>query len=90
MIGQQTFGKGTVQSLYSLDRYSRFRSKKGFGQLTLTIGKFYRISGQGTQNKGVIPDIILPSLINEDVIGEETKKIPYHGIKLCHWNTILT
>ena len=90
VIGQQTFGKGTVQSLYSLDRYSRFTSKKGFGQLTLTIGKFYRISGQGTQNKGVIPDIKLPSLINEEIIGEETKKIPCHGIKLCHWNTILT
>ena len=62
VIGQQTFGKGTVQSLYHLDRYSRFQSKKGFGQLTLTIGKFYRVSGQGTQNKGVIPDIELPSL----------------------------
>ncbi len=91
VIGQQTFGKGTVQSLYSLDRYSRFRSKKGFGQLTLTIGKFYRISGQGTQNKGVIPDIILPSLINEDVIGEETKKntLPWDQIMSLEYNSDL-
>ena len=74
VVGQQTFGKGTVQNLYHLDRYSRFQSKKGFGQLTLTIGKFYRVSGQGTQNKGVIPDIRLPSFIDEEVVGEDTKK----------------
>ena len=72
VVGQQTFGKGTVQNLYHLDRYSRFQSKKGFGQLTLTIGKFYRVSGQGTQNKGVIPDIRLPSFIDEEVVGEDT------------------
>jgi len=91
VIGQQTFGKGTVQSLYSLDRYSRFRSKKGFGQLTLTIGKFYRISGQGTQNKGVIPDIELPSFINEEIIGEETKKntLPWDQIMSLEYNSDL-
>ena len=69
VVGQQTFGKGTVQNLYHLDRYSRFQSKKGFGQLTLTIGKFYRVSGQGTQNKGVTPDIKLPSFIVGDSAG---------------------
>ena len=91
MIGQQTFGKGTVQSLYSLDRYSRFRSQKGFGQLTLTIGKFYRVSGQGTQNKGVITDIQLPSLINEEMIGEETKKntLPWDKIMSLEYNSDL-
>ena len=73
VIGQKTFGKGTVQSLYPLDRYSRYTSKKGFGQLTLTIAKYYRVTGSGTQNKGVVPDIELPSFINEDKIGEATK-----------------
>ena len=73
VIGQKTFGKGTVQNLYPLDRYSRYTSKKGFGQLTLTIAKYYRVTGSGTQNKGVIPDIELPSFINEDKIGEATK-----------------
>ena len=73
VIGQKTFGKGTVQNLYPLDRYSRYTSKKGFGQLTLTIAKYYRVTGSGTQNKGVTPDIELPSFINEDKIGEETK-----------------
>ena len=92
VVGQQTFGKGTVQNLYHLDRYSRFQSKKGFGQLTLTIGKFYRISGQGTQNKGVIPDIKLPSFINEEVVGEDTKKntLPWDQIMSLEYDSDLS
>jgi carboxyl-terminal processing protease len=49
IIGQQTFGKGTVQNLYSLDQYLRSDDDKGFGQLTLTIGKYYRVTGESTQ-----------------------------------------
>ena len=92
VVGQQTFGKGTVQSLYHLDRYSRFQSKKGFGQLTLTIGKFYRVSGHGTQNKGVIPDIRLPSFIDEEVVGEDTKKntLPWDQIMSLEYDSDLT
>ena len=92
VVGQQTFGKGTVQSLYHLDRYSRFQSKKGFGQLTLTIGKFYRVSGQGTQNKGVVPDIRLPSFIDEEVVGEDTKKntLPWDQIMSLEYDSDLT
>ena len=92
VVGQQTFGKGTVQSPYHLDRYSRFQSKKGFGQLTLTIGKFYRVSGQGTQNKGVIPDIRLPSFIDEEVVGEDTKKntLPWDQIMSLEYDSDLT
>tara|TARA_B100001996_G_scaffold81912_2_gene60426 strand:+ start:433 stop:2514 length:2082 start_codon:yes stop_codon:yes gene_type:complete len=73
VIGQKSFGKGSVQNLYPLDRYSRYKSEKGFGQLTLTIAKYYRVNGSGTQNKGVIPDIILPSFIDETIVGEENK-----------------
>ena len=73
VIGQKSFGKGSVQNLYPLDRYSRYKSEKGFGQLTLTIAKYYRVNGSGTQNKGVIPDIALPSFIDETVVGEENK-----------------
>ena len=73
VIGQKSFGKGSVQNLYPLDRYSRYKSEKGFGQLTLTIAKYYRVNGSGTQNKGVIPDISLPSFIDESVVGEENK-----------------
>jgi len=73
VIGQQTFGKGTVQNLYVLDQYAPRSQIDGLGQLTLTIGKYYRITGGSTQNRGVIPDIELPSLVDTSVIGENTK-----------------
>jgi len=74
VIGQQTFGKGTVQNLYELDQYApRSGSEQGLGQLTLTMGKFYRVNGGSTQHKGVIPDISLPSAIDSSEIGESSR-----------------
>jgi carboxyl-terminal processing protease len=73
IIGQQTFGKGTVQNLYSLDQYYRNEDNEGFGQLTLTIGKYYRVTGESTQHRGVYPDIALPSAIDTDVVGESAR-----------------
>ena len=60
VIGTQTYGKGTVQAMMPLKH----------GQITLTQQKFYRISGNSTQNRGVIPDIELPSLYDINEIGE--------------------
>ena len=60
VIGGQTFGKGTVQTLLPLNH----------GQLKLTHAKFYRISGESTQNKGVHPDIDFPTLYDPEIIGE--------------------
>ncbi len=62
IIGNQTFGKGTVQALQQLEQ----------GQIKLTHAKFYRISGDSTQNLGVIPDIIFPALYDKDDIGESS------------------
>ena len=73
IIGQQTFGKGTVQNLYPLDQYARRPAEPGLGQLTLTIGKFYRVTGGSTQNRGVVPDIALPSGVDPDEIGENSR-----------------
>lgn len=73
VIGQQTFGKGTVQNLYALDQYARRVPDPGLGQLTLTIGKYYRVNGGSTQNKGVIPDIELPSGVDPAQIGENIR-----------------
>lgn len=73
IIGQQTFGKGTVQNLYPLDQYFRIEDDKGFGQLTLTIGKYYRVTGESTQHRGVLPDIALPSNIDPELIGESAR-----------------
>jgi len=74
IIGQQTFGKGTVQNLYSLDQYFRNEGDKGYGQLTLTVGKYYRVTGASTQHRGVFPDIELPSVIDADIVGESARK----------------
>ncbi len=73
VVGQQTYGKGSVQNLYPLDRYA-LGPKAGFGQLTVTIGKYYRVTGDSTQHRGVEPDITLPSLLNTDDIGESTRE----------------
>ena len=67
IVGQRTFGKGTVQNLIPLDRWSQ---RPVDGQLTVTIGKFYRITGESTQHRGVEPDIALPSAISLDDVGE--------------------
>ncbi|MEO7774503.1 MAG: carboxy terminal-processing peptidase [Steroidobacteraceae bacterium] len=67
IVGQRTFGKGTVQNLIPLDRWSQ---RPVDGQLTVTIGKFYRVTGESTQHRGVEPDIALPSDINIEEIGE--------------------
>ena len=72
VIGQQTYGKGTVQNLIPLDRFA-LGPKPEFGQLTITIGKFYRVTGDSTQNRGVTPDIVMPSLISVDEVGENTR-----------------
>ncbi len=85
IIGQQTFGKGTVQNLYSLDQYMKPEkdSQDGFGQLTLTIGKYYRVTGESTQHRGVNPDIALPSAIDAEEVGESIRDsaLPWDTIK---------
>ena len=73
IIGQTTFGKGTVQNLIPLDRWSRQSTD---GQLTVTIGKFYRVTGESTQLRGVEPDIALPSRIGEHDVGESSLDYP--------------
>ena len=84
IIGQQTFGKGTVQNLYSLDQYVRRPEDEGLGQLTLTIGKYYRVTGESTQHRGVTPDIMLPSHINAELVGESVRETA------LPWDTIRT
>jgi carboxyl-terminal processing protease len=84
IIGQQTFGKGTVQNLYSLDQYVRRPEDEGLGQLTLTIGKYYRVTGESTQHRGVDPDIVLPSAIDAAEVGESVRD------SALPWDTIRT
>jgi carboxyl-terminal processing protease len=72
IVGQQTYGKGTVQNAHPLN-YTIFGRKPELGQLNVTIGKYYRITGESTQDRGVTPDIALPSLIDANEVGESTR-----------------
>lgn len=73
IIGDQTYGKGTVQKLDTLSA----------GQIKITESKFYRVSGESTQRKGIVPDILLPAFTSRDDFGEEALEtaLPWDVIK---------
>ncbi|HVO73856.1 MAG TPA: carboxy terminal-processing peptidase [Ignavibacteriaceae bacterium] len=81
IIGEQTYGKGTVQNLIDLNRLMG-KPSEDLGQVKLTIAKYYRITGGSTQNLGVIPDISFPSAIDSEEFGEssEPSALPYDRI----------
>ena len=82
VLGEQSFGKGTVQQHRSLNHlYDLF--DKPLGHVQYTIQKFYRINGGSTQNLGVVPDITFPSAIDPAVTGEsvEDNALPWDSIK---------
>lgn len=110
IMGTQTYGKGTVQSVIDLSKIlnpsiiqrlvalvSKNNSTKivgsedpntpELGQVSLTMGKFYRISGGSTQHKGVVPDISFPSVYPLDKIGEDTEPsaLPYDMVKKTNY-----
>jgi carboxyl-terminal processing protease len=86
IVGQQTYGKGTVQNAHPLN-YTIFGRKPELGQLNVTIGKYYRITGESTQDKGVTPDIVLPSLIDANEVGESTRDraLPWDHIEAAEF-----
>lgn len=71
VIGEDSFGKGTVQNIVDLDRWPG-REGARFGQVKLTIAQFFRISGSSTQVKGVTPDIAFPASVDATQFGEST------------------
>jgi carboxyl-terminal processing protease len=72
VVGSQSFGKGTVQDVTGLSS----------GQLKLTVSKFYRVSGDSTQHRGVVPDIEFPSLYDKQEVGEsqQDNALPWDNI----------
>ncbi|MDB6083452.1 MAG: carboxyl-terminal processing protease, partial [Gammaproteobacteria bacterium] len=88
IVGQQTYGKGTVQNAHPLN-YTIFGRKPELGQLNVTIGKYYRITGESTQDRGVTPDIALPSLIDANEVGESTRDraLPWDHIEAASFKT---
>lgn len=79
VIGNQSFGKGTVQSINPLQH----------GQLKITESKFYRISGESTQHNGVIPDIEFPAIYDKELVGESTldNALPWDTIAPVYHHT---
>ena len=86
VIGDSTFGKGTVQTLVDLNRFTRTQEPQG--QLKLTFAKFYRISGGSTQHRGVQPDIHVPSsVLDSDEVGESAQRnaLPWDEIAAARY-----
>ncbi|WP_240125559.1 carboxy terminal-processing peptidase [Thermomonas alba] len=71
VIGEDTFGKGTVQTLVDLDRWPANETPR-FGEVKLTVAQFFRPDGSSTQNKGVQPDVAFPASVDASEFGEST------------------
>ncbi len=89
IVGDTTYGKGTVQQNRPLKKIYDFYDKE-LGNVQYTIAKFYRINGGSTQHKGVEPDIHFPSLIDSKEIGEsvEPNALPWDKIQAANYQTV--
>lgn len=81
IVGEQTYGKGTVQTLIDLNQWVP-KEQDQLGQVKLTVAKFYRINGSSTQLKGVTPDLELPTAfkVNEYGEGSQPSALPWDQI----------
>ena len=74
VVGETTFGKGSVQQIIDLNRFSRQRNENKLGQLKATIAQYFRVNGESTQHRGVIPDILFEASYDRDKYGERGLK----------------
>ena len=88
VIGEPTFGKGTVQTLVDLGRFVPGR-KKDLGRLRLTMAQFFRINGGSTQHRGVVPDIQFPTAQYSNEYGERSLEnaLPWAQIRPANFIT---
>jgi carboxyl-terminal processing protease len=86
IIGEPSFGKGTVQSVVDLDRIAK-NSKPQFGELKMTVAQFFRINGGTTQLRGVTPDILFPAVSDAESFGESSfaNALPWTQIKAADY-----
>ena len=89
IIGETSFGKGTVQSVVDLDELVK-NTKPKFGELKMTVAQFFRINGGTTQLRGVVPDVGLPSFLDLDNFGEASfdNALPWSQIKSADYKPI--
>ncbi|MDR3369088.1 carboxy terminal-processing peptidase [Rhodoferax sp.] len=87
IIGQPSFGKGTVQSMIDLDELAK-SAKPQLGELKMTVAQFFRVSGGTTQLKGVVPDIGFPGIFDEGTPGESgfDNALPWTQIKAVYYS----
>lgn len=83
VVGESTYGKGTVQTVVDLKRFLQPEAGEEVGELKITFQKFYRVTGSSTQHKGVTPDIKLPSALDEEEFGESANAsaLPWDEIR---------
>jgi carboxyl-terminal processing protease len=86
VVGETTYGKGTVQNLIDLGMFNRNKDEKE-GKVKLTIAKYYRVTGSSTQHMGVIPDIMFPSAVDPEDYGESSKPsaLPWDQIRSTNY-----
>ena len=87
VLGEPTFGKGTVQSVVPLDREGKL------GQLKITVAQFFRVNGESTQHRGVVPDVLFPTALESDAQGERglDNALPWAEVsaaKFKAWSTV--
>ena len=82
IVGEPSFGKGTVQTVVNLDQVAH-NPKPKFGELKLTVAQFFRINGGTTQLRGVTPDLVLPGLSDPKTFGESSydNALPWTEVK---------
>lgn len=93
VIGETSFGKGTVQTMVNLDQLAHTKAAQ-LGELKLTIAQFFRVNGGTTQLRGVTPDFALPATSDPERFGESSydnalpwmqiKPAEYHAAKQMH------
>jgi carboxyl-terminal processing protease len=89
IIGEPTFGKGTVQNLVDLDELAR-NEKPEYGEVKMTIAQFFRINGGSTQLRGVTPDISFPLTVDATEFGESSydNALPWTSIAPAHYQAV--
>jgi carboxyl-terminal processing protease len=87
IIGEPSFGKGTVQTVVDLDQIAK-HSTPQFGELKMTVAQFFRINGGTTQLRGVEPDIPLPAVISAEDFGESSfdNALPWSQVKAADYS----
>ena len=90
VVGEQTYGKGTVQNVRGLNDFMRQPTDDKLGLLKYTIAKFYRVTGSSTQHLGVTPDIQFPSAYSGSEFGESSRPsaLPWDKISSAQYRPL--